>query len=357
MIPRLSAASGDVGVDTIYDPERGGEVMRKKIVVHTGAPPGAPLMEERRVLDAPDIELIARGPCRTPAKVLEAVRDADVALCGSEPYTGEVFAQAPRLKMVVRYGIGVDTVDLDAATEHGVIVANFPDFCIREVANHALALMLGCARKLLRVDRALRGEGWRTSREFRTPAGPIHGETLGLVAFGNIARALAKRARTLEMQVIAYDPYVEPSVFAQAGVESVSLEDVASRSDYVSCHPPLTPETRGMIDSAFFARMKPTAYFINTSRGAVVKETDLIAALREHRIAGAGLDVYEAEPIGPDHPLCALDNVILTPHLGSYTDPTFLSLYRRVGEATLAVLRGGVPEFVANPEVLDRRRT
>ncbi|MBC7316728.1 MAG: C-terminal binding protein, partial [Chloroflexi bacterium] len=253
------------------------------------------------------------GRCTTPQEVLEAVREADIALCYSEPYTREVFAGAPRLKAVIRYGIGVDTIDLDAATEYGVMVVNFPDFCVREVANHALALILACAKKIMRHDRLLRTEGWAAARAINSPMGPIHGETLGLVAFGNIARALARRAQALEMQVIAYDPYVAPSVFAEYQVEPVSLEELAARSDYVSCHLPLNEHTRGMLDARFFSQMKPTAYFINTSRGAVVKEADLIAALEAGKIAGAGLDVFEREPIAPDHPFCRMENVILTP--------------------------------------------
>lgn len=330
--------------------------MEKLLVVHTRAQPGDSCEEERKALDAPDIDFVLRGKCHTPQQVLEAVRDADVALCGSEPYTREVLANAPRLKAVIRYGIGVDTVDLDAATEYGIVVANFPDFCIREVANHALVLMLTCAKKVLWVDRTLREEGWAAARRFRKCTGTIHNETLGLIAFGNIAQAFAKRAQVLEMHVIAYDPFAKSSVFARAGVERVSLAEVASRSDYVSCHLPLNDHTRGMIDASFFGRMKPTAYFVNTSRGAVVVEADLIAALRERRIAGAGLDVYESEPLSMDHPLLVMDNVVLTSHMASYADETFASLYRRVGAAALTILRGGVPEFVANPAVLEHRR-
>jgi len=331
--------------------------MEKKIVVHTGAKPGTALPEESKALDAPDIELILRGSCDTPEQVLDAVRDADVALCRQEPYTREVLARAPRLKAVIRYGIGVDTIDLQAATEYGVMAVNFPDFCIAEVANHALVHMLACAKKIVWTDRALREKGWAASRALLTPMGTIHDETLGLIAFGNIARAFAERAKALDMQVITYDPFVELEVFEAAGVESVSLEDLAARSDSVSCHLPLNPKTRGMIDAAFFRQMKPTAYFINTSRGGVIKESDLITALQGHRIAGAGLDVYESEPIGVEHPFCSMDNVVLTPHLASYADATFQSLYRRVGAAALAILRGGLPEFVANPDVLDHRRT
>ena len=331
--------------------------MSRKLVVHTGATPGSILVEEPEVLNVPDVEFCLRGRCSTPEQVLEAVRDADAALCSSEPYTREVFANAPRLQVVVRYGIGVDTVDLQAATEHGVMVANFPDFCIDEVANHALVLLLDCAKKITRLDRALRQKGWSAARNLLIPMGTIRGQTLGLIGFGNIGRALAQRAQTLKMQVIAYDPYVAAETFREAGVEQVDLEEIARRSDYVSVHVPLTPETRGLIDAAFLSAMQPSAYFINTSRGPVVQEGDLIAALQEGKIAGAALDVYETEPIPLDHPFCAMDNVVLTPHSASYADATFASLRRRVAQSALAVVRGGLPEFVANPAVLANRRS
>ncbi len=325
-------------------------------VVHTGAQAGAALPEERESLDRSDIEFVLLGRCATPQAVTEAVCNADAALCYGEPYTRDVFAGAGRLKVVVRYGIGVDTIDLDAATEHGVMVANFPDFCIEEVANHALVLMLDCAKKITRVDRIIRNQGWAQAKTIQSPMGPIHDQTLGLIAFGNIARSLARKAQALRMDVIAHDPFVKPEVFAEMGVESVTMDDLLARSDYVSCHLPLTAQTRGMINADLFGRMKPTAYFINTSRGAVVNEPDLIEALRAGRIAGAGLDVFEKEPLAADHPFCAMENVVLTPHSASYADATFASMRRRVGKAALTVLQGGIPEFVANPAVLNHRR-
>lgn len=328
-----------------------------KIVVHTGAGPDDVLAEELESLDRPDIELRQCGRCSTPGDVLEAVRDADVALCYGEPYTEEVFAGAPKLKTVIRYGVGVDTVDLEAATEHGVIVGHLPDFCIQEVANHALMLMLACAKKVCQLDRALRELGWGAAKELRSPMGQIHGETVGLIAFGNISQAMARRCQALNMNVIAFDPYVAPEVFAEADVESVGLEELAARSDYVSCHLPLNSETEGFVDAGFFEQMKDNAYFINTSRGGVVEEADLIEALQNGVIAGAGLDVFESEPISKDHPFCSMPQVILTPHNASYADATMETLRRRVGQDALKVLEGELPDFVANPEVLDHRRT
>jgi len=332
-------------------------VTKTKIVVHTGARPGTVLVEEMEALDAPGVRVLLRGPCRTPAEVLEAVREADVALCGREPYTGEVFSGAPVLKMVMRYGVGVDTIDLDAATEHGVVVGHLPDFCTDEVANHALLLLLACAKKLRRLDLAVRVEGWATGRAVRSPMGPIHGETVGLIAFGRIARAMAARCQMLGMRVIACDPYLPAAAFEEVGVEPVSLEELAARSDYVSCHLPLNEDTRGLLDAAFFRLMKRTAYFVNTGRGPVVDEKALIRALQEGQIAGAGLDVFEREPIALSHPFCGMDNVVLTPHCASYADATMAEQRRRIGRDALSVCRGGLPEYVANPQVLDHRRT
>jgi D-3-phosphoglycerate dehydrogenase len=326
-------------------------------IVHTGHPPNQPFVEEMEALAVPDVQVFLRGPCATPVEVLEAVREAEVALCMREPYTEEVFAGAPNLRCVIRYGVGVDTIDLEAATRHGVVVGHLADFCTREVANHALALLLDCAKKIRQLDHAIRTRSWGAARAMLSPMGAIHGQTAGLVAFGRIARSLAQRLHALEMEVIAYDPYLDEEAFAEAGVQSVSLDELARRADYVSSHLPLTAETHGMLDARFFAQMKRSAYFINTSRGAVVVERDLIAALQEGRIAGAGLDVFEDEPIGPDHPFCHMENVVLTPHSASYADLTMETRRRRVGRDALSAARGGLPDFVANPEVLDRRRT
>jgi D-3-phosphoglycerate dehydrogenase / 2-oxoglutarate reductase len=332
-------------------------IMEKKLVVHTAHGPDSPLPSESAALEGqPDIVFVKAGKRRTPAEVLDAVKDATVGLCGSEPYTREVFAGAPKLKGVLRYGVGVDTIDLDAATEFGVVIGFYPDFCIPEVANHALLLVLACSRKLVQMDRTIREKGWDATRPLRSPMGCIHGETLGLLAFGNISQAMGERGKALDMEVIAYDPFVAPEVFERAGVESVNLEELAQRSDYVSCHIPLNDKTHGMVDASFFAQMKPTAYFVNTSRGPVVNEADLIHALQTGQIAGAGLDVFEQEPIQPDNPLLSMKNVILTPHMGSCADETFRLRDVRIGHDAARIARGGLPEHVANPEVLERRR-
>lgn len=328
--------------------------MTRGVVVHTQIPSDGSCPHEAEVLNVPGVEFFLRGNAETPEMVIKAVQAADIALCGKEPFTRSVFAQSPQLKAVLRYGVGVDTVDLESATEYGVIVGYFPDFCIEEVANHALVLMLDCAKKTHQLDRAFRNEGWSAAKAVLEPMGAIHGEVLGLLAFGNIARALAKRGKVLGMDVIACDPFVGPDTFAQFGVEQVSMDELVARSDYISCHMPLTNETHRLIDASFFARMKPSAYFINTSRGPVVNEADLLAALRGGRIAGAGLDVFEQEPVNATNPLLKMSNVIVTPHVASFANSTKETLNRRLAQTALTILDGGLPEFVANPAVLDR---
>lgn len=328
--------------------------MATSLVVQTNVPPDGARPIEAGVLSTdPNVAFALRGFCATPEQLIAALHDADVGLCGREYYTREVFENTPRLKGVVRYGVGVDTIDLAAATEHGVVVAYFPDFCTAEVANHTLALLLACAKKLVRLDQAFREEGWYEAKRHNSPMGTIHGETLGLLAFGTIAQAVAKRAQAFDMKVIAYDPFVDPTVFAAAGVKQVELGALAAHADYVSCHVPLTAKTQGMIDAGFFAQMKPTAYFINTSRGALVNEADLIAAVQQNLIAGVGLDVFEDEPVYGKHPLFDMSNTVLTPHNAAWADATFVSLYKRVGQAALDIIHGQRPEYVANPTVLE----
>lgn len=323
-------------------------------VLHTGAAPDESLELERQGLAGLDVELIQPGRLRSEDEIIKYGRDADILLVVAEPVTRRVISSLPRLKGVVRYGIGVDTVDLKAATEFGVIVANFPDFCLDEVANHTMALLLALNRKLFRLDRVVRTGQWTPAvlRSVLPPMGALRGETLGLVAFGNIPRRVAPRAQAFGLNVVAYDPYVDDAVFERFGVRRVArVEELLAESDYVSCHLPLTEETYHFFTAERFRLMKPTAYFINTSRGKVVDEAGLVRALEAGWIAGAGLDVFEDEPLPPESPLTRLENVILTPHAAYYSDRSERDIRLRVGRAAADILRGFEPEHVANPEV------
>jgi len=225
-----------------------------------------------------------------------------------------------------------------------------PDIWVREVANHALALLLAWNRKIVVLDREIRAGVW-SGRVPGAVTGSLHGETVGIVGLGNIGSAFARRIAALETHVIACDPYVDDARFKALGVERVDLATLAARSDYVSVHTLLNAETRGLIDEAFFARMKPTACLINTSRGPVVDEAALARALEQGRLAGAALDVFEEEPLGADSPLRRLDNVILTPHAAYFSSPAVAQVPRRCGEEVARVLTKERPLHVVNPEV------
>jgi D-3-phosphoglycerate dehydrogenase len=319
-------------------------------VVHTDAPPDAPLEAERRELARVGAVLVS-SQCHTEDDVIDLAHDADAILNAAALITRRVIGTLERCRLIVRYGIGVDTIDIPAATERGIMVANVPDFCLEEVSNHALMLLLACAKRLVRLDGAVRAGAWGRRREILQGADAIAGQTLGLVAFGKIPRALVPKARALHMEILSHDPYVQAGTFQSYGVTPVGFEELLERSDYVSVHTPLNTDTRGLFDAAAFRRMKPSAYFINTSRGPVVVESALIQALQEGWIAGAGLDVFEAEPLPPDSPLTALDNVVLTPHSASYSEAAFAELYRRVGAEAARVLSGEPPENLVNPAV------
>jgi len=287
--------------------------------------------------------------CRTDAERAEAVADARILVAAHIKVTEDLFRAAPRLAGVIRTGIGLDTVDIPAATRHGVCIAHVPDFCYDEVADSAWALLLAVARKLPEAGRRVRGGEWVPNNLL--PVRSLRGRTLGLVAFGHIGRKMAERGRAFGLRLIAADPYVDEAAMAREGVEKVSLEDLLGQADIVSLHTPLTPETRGLMNAAAFARMKQDAILINTSRGPVVDEPALVAALRSGRLAGAGLDVLATEPPAKDNPLFAMENVVLTPHSSSTTIEALDDLTRKVDMQIVQMLRGEWPTYLANRAV------
>ncbi len=282
--------------------------------------------------------------------IIAHTRDADGLIVSSSPITRLVMSALNHLKVIVRTGVGYDVIDVAAATDRGIVVVNIPDLWTREVANHALGLLLAWNRQIPTLYNEVKAGVWQSL--VPGPAGALHGETVGIVGFGNIGRAFARRVAALEMHVIAYDPYVDDSQFAALGVERVlSLGVLAARSDYVSVHCLLNAETRHMIGEAFLRRMKPTACLINTSRGPVVDEQALIRALQEGWIAGAALDVQEHEPPAPDNPLLRMENVILTPHAAYYSAAAAAQVPQRCAEEVARALTGQRPLHVVNPEV------
>ena len=283
-------------------------------------------------------------------EVIARTRDADALIISSSPVTRRVMESLEGVKAVMRTGVGYDVIDVAAATELGVVVINVPDVWIREVANHALALLLAWNRKIVTLDREVHAGTW-SSRVPGAVTGSLHGETVGIVGLGNIGSAFARRIAALETHVIACDPYVDDARFKALGVERVDLPTLAARADYVSVHALLNAETRGLINEAFFRRMKPTACLVNTSRGPVVDEAALVRALQERKLAGAALDVFEQEPLAADSPLRRMDNVILTPHAAYFSSPAVAQVPKRCGEEIARVLLKERPINVVNPEV------
>ena len=294
--------------------------------------------------------MVLLPPFKTEDEMIARTLDADALVVSSAPVTRGVMSALEGLKVVVRTGVGYDVIDVPAATELGVIVVNIPDLWIREVANHALALLLAWNRGIVTMDHQVHAGVWG-GRVAGGYTGALHGETVGIVGLGNIGSAFARRVVALETKVIACDPYVDDRRFAALGVERVSLGTLAERADYVSVHTLLNAETRHLIGEAFFRRMKPTAVLINTSRGPVVDEQALARALRDKWLAGAALDVWEEEPIAADNPLLKMDNVIATPHAAYFSSAAVAQIPGRCGEEVARVLGGQRPLNVVNPEV------
>jgi D-3-phosphoglycerate dehydrogenase len=327
--------------------------MRGKVVYIDGKALDVSL--EREVLAARGYELVVAG-CATDDEVVDVAADAEAILVALYPMTSALFGRLPALKVAVRGGVGYDNIDVDAATAAGKIVCNVIDYGTDEVANHAFAMLLALNRKLLPLDRAIRGGAGGPAPRMMPHTGRFAGQALGLVSFGAIARAVAKRALGFGMRVIAYDPYIDPASAAATGadVEMVTLPELLTQSDYVSIHTPLTAATRGLIGAGELALMKPSAYLVLTSRGGVVDEAALAKALLDGRLAGAGIDVWEHEPPDPAHPLLALDNVIASMHAAWYSEVADAIRRRAHAQTAADVLDGILPRTVVNPAVLER---
>ena len=304
-------------------------------------------IDERGIAEAGGI--IRNVACRDEAERIAASRAARVLVVSQAQISEALCAAAPGLVGVVRTGIGLDTVDLPGATRQGVCVAHVPDFCYDEVADTTWMLLLATARRLASAERHVRGGGWSPSALL--PMHRLRGRTLGLVGFGHIARGVADRGRGFGLRIIAFDPYVTGAAMAELQVEKVSLDDLLARADVISLHTPLSDETHGLIGRAAFAAIKPGAILINTSRGRVVDEEALVAALRSGKLAGAGLDVLWTEPPARDHPLLQMDNVVLTPHYASTTVEALEELAQKVSRQIVQLLRGEWPAYLANPAV------
>jgi D-3-phosphoglycerate dehydrogenase len=309
------------------------------------------LEPERAVLEPLGVELRPQQ-CRSEEEIIALAEEADAVLNCYAKMTARVIERLKRCRIIARYGIGVDNVDLAAAGKAKILVTNVPDYCIDEVSDHALALLLALARRIVAADVAVKAGAW----DVVAHAGihRLRGRTLGLIGFGKIAKALVSKVRPLGMRVLVYDPYLEPMIIAHQGAEAVSLDKLLAEADAISIHVPLSPETRNIIGQRELARMKSTAFVINTSRGGIVDEQALAVALKENRLEGAALDVLSTEPPPPDHPLRQAPNVILTPHLSFYSRESVIELQTKAAEEVARALRGESPRSPVNPEVLTR---
>jgi D-3-phosphoglycerate dehydrogenase len=291
---------------------------------------------------------------KKPEEFIAQAADCDALLnTYAGPITADVMARMPKCRIIARYGIGVDTIDLVAATQAGIIVTNNPTYCIEEVAEHTMALLLACARKVPLYDRLVRAGQWGVPPG--KPMFRLHGRTLGLVGFGNIARQVAVRAAAFGMRVLFADPFVKAAQLDSPGTK-VELDTLLQESDFVSVHPPLTAETRKMIGDAAFAKMKPTAFLVNCSRGPVVDTEALVRALDAKKIAGCALDTVDPEPLPDPHALRGRDNVIITPHVAWYSEQAMVGLQAGAPSEVRRVLSGEWPVNVVNRDVKGKNR-
>jgi D-3-phosphoglycerate dehydrogenase len=283
-----------------------------------------------------------------PEAILEVARDADALLTTYAKITADMIRQMTKCRIIARFGIGVDNVDIPVATSQGIVVTRVPDYCLDEVSEHSMALLLALARKIPFANSRTHAGNWKMPEV--VPIHRLRGTVLGLVAFGQIPQLVAPKAKAFGMRVVTYDPYVPDEVLSRAAVERVDFDELVKISDYISIHTPLMPATHHLFNADVFSRMKPTAYLINTARGPIIDEVALAQALDMGQIAGAGLDVMEKEPPGSS-PLFGRDNVIVTPHTSFYSEESLVDLQTKASEEVVRVLTGQAPKNPVNPEV------
>jgi D-3-phosphoglycerate dehydrogenase len=301
---------------------------------------------ERALLAEVGARLVER-PCATEDELIEHGRDAAAILTLDEPLTARVIVALPRCRVISRFGIGVDKVDVGAATAAGIVVTNVPEYCVDEASDHALALLLAVARRIPALDAAVRDGVWDTA----AVAGPVRrlrGRRLGVIGFGRIGRRFAAKAAAVGLEVCVHDPFVENGVIEAAGARPLPLDDLLHSSDIVSLHLPLTPDTRNLLDRGRLRSMRRGAVLVNTSRGGLVDEAALVEALREGRLGGAGLDVFEHEPPARDHPLLRLPNVVVTSHSAHYSLESAADMREWAFRNVAEVLAGRPPLSAVN---------
>ncbi|GAB6180029.1 C-terminal binding protein [Desulfotomaculum defluvii] len=309
------------------------------------------LKYEEEVLAQIGVTLVP-AQCKTEEELIEACKDADGLLNQYAQLTPRVIQALDRCKVIGRYGVGINTVDLDAATEKGICVVNVPDYCMDEVSDHAMALLLACARKVVLMNNEVKNGNW--DYKVSVPIYRLRGKNLGLISFGRIAQTLAKKAQAFGLNLLVFDPYIPDAVAIEFGVKKVSLEELLQTSDFISVHAPLNAETEHLISEKEFKMMKKSAFIINTGRGPVIHEEALVNALQEGWIAGAGLDVIEIEPVRSDSPLLKMDNVILNPHVAWYSEEAGTDLQTKAAQGVAEVLQGYYPRNLVNKAVKEK---
>jgi D-3-phosphoglycerate dehydrogenase len=294
-----------------------------------------------------------QAKCATEDELITTAKDADAILGGGPLFTRQVMEALPKCRAIVTYSVGFDGMDIDAATDNGILVVNNPSrvWCVEEVSNHAIALLLICAKRLTLLNDLTKKGRWTDTRRVLPPMGSIFGQTLGIIGCGDIGRMTAKKAQCFGLRVLGNDPYVDQSLVNEYGITLMSLPRVLKESDFVSVHTPLDKQTWHLIGEEEFKQMKPTAYLINTARGAIIDEAALIKALQEKRIAGAGLDVFEKEPIDPGNPLLKMDNVVTIPHTASFSDEALEVQPINPAQEVARVLSGLWPQNPINKTV------
>ena len=300
---------------------------------------------ERKIITGAGFELYDYQ-VKSPEKVIPAVKDADAIITQYAHITDEVIDSLQHCKVIIRYGIGVNNVDIERAAQKGIYVCNVPDFCLEEVSDHTISMMLSLSRKLPILTAAFRRGDSGYGRA--VPVFRFCESTVGLIGFGHIPQIVARKLAGFGVKIKAFDPYGNKSVADELGVKLVEFDEILNTSDFISVHCPLNSSTQNMITSREFKQMKHTAFIVNTARGGIINEQDLIEALRRKEIAGCGIDVFENEPVAPDHPLLNMENVIATPHCAWYSETAINKLQHSVADEAVHVLNGNRPFHCVN---------
>lgn len=317
--------------------------MRRKVVIVDHREEGFEMEKNAFLSEGAEVSICE---IRNEEELIESVRDAYVVIFTFSKISRNVIDQLTNCKMLIRYGVGLDNVDIKAASEKGIYVCNTPNYGTYAVAEHAFALLMSMNRRILFLDQQVRNHIW--DMEGIPPVYSLSNKGLGIVGFGNTGRYLAKMAAAFNMKVVVYDPFISQEIANEHKVRTSGFDELIRNSDHISIHAPLTDETRYLFNKDVFQEMKKTSIIVNTSRGGLINQNDLLWALKNERIAGAALDVFENEPLDPQSELLTLHNVVLTPHVAWYTEESIVNLHQEVIDDVLRVLQGNIPQNVVN---------